>query len=556
MLPISTVINFSSFYHTNVIPNDSILFLSKYKLEETILFAYVLKNAFKKPLKEAVQNEIVSIFFKNLDNQTFERLLQLLESDKSVLFSDASLNKLIVELINLNSIKKDEKLSLNTPTFSLDFLNAILLVNEIHYKSVGILERPNSPELLWDILLMQHINSLDEINFSRTSAVKHLIFSKFLSKKSINGLDAINNLLKKNHNLDNIHELNLNILNIFVQHQTSLKSNLFPLKIGPDEKIYSILVNLDYVLCINKFNKTNFTEDELIRRPFLLHEDGNLYLLDIRNFSLIMDKFWIFFLFKSNCMKLIDSTLSNINSFLSFIGKEYYEKFFLLNLIKDLNKKYVEVFPSDDQNRPDISILIDKRIIYLIEIKSSSLHFNTLLDQNTAKFKEFIDKNFAKEKKGSNQLIRCIDILHKNYKKLYQIKDIDKLIVVPIIIYTEHHLNKPMVNKYVNESFYGNILSKKYNFKEVLPLTMIYYDFFTENIFLLKNHSRLLKIIIRDYWKYIRKKDKIYMKFQSAQNYMEASISFDDYAIGKYGFYKTSPKDIFKNINRIFNLEN
>ncbi|ERJ57156.1 hypothetical protein [Sphingobacterium paucimobilis] len=552
MIPISPVITYSQFYFTEFTSSKELNTLYKYKIEDTILFLIGVRNGFSSKKNSQYQFDLVKAFFDFLPIQKKKRLLQLLDGSNSVLVTHTVVNRIIVDLFNQINYSQDN-VSLNSESFASDVLDTLLAYNESQYQSVDILERPDTPELAWDIFLMQDNNSLDEVHLSRTSAPKHLIFNKFIKKST--SIDDLTLYLNENFYVNSTHELNLHLLQVFIQNTANLESKNTLLKIPPSEKIHQVLIKMEYVFGKGITKNNSFNVGELITKPFFLHSDGNLYLTSSRDFALIMDKIWTFFLYKSKAIQKINTQIKNVNDFLSFIGKEYYEKFLLLKIFNDFSKKYVRVLSSDDQYLPDLSMIVDNKTVYLIEIKSSSLNYRTFLNRNTQEFKQFIDENFALKKKGVRQLINNIRHLADKSNELYNIRSTNKLTIVPILIYTEHHLTKPMVNRYVEDHFKKELAEINLPFKEVLPVTMIYYEFFIENADYVKKKPNILKGLIRDYWRYIRKKEREYVKFKSTQNYVESSVSFDDYLIYNPNVYKSEAKHILDNMTRIFDLK-
>lgn len=556
MMKVFPVINYSLFYETNNLPKDVLKKVLTYNLENVILFLIAARNCFRVRGRKGLDFKLVQTFVASLPTAKAERLLTLLNDENAEfhLITNVVINKLLLDLSGFLSTAPGQD-SLNDPKFSEDILDVILVYNEIHYTSKNVSLEPDTPELIWKIMLMQDVNATDEVNFARTSAPKHIIFLRFLRILFKDELKGLNTYLQEKHGIPDIREFFVTIINVYVQLTNALNNGHSLIKIGPSEPAYDLLHGLKMVIDRETISNRNFDIGTLITKPFFKATDENLYLVDSRDFAFLTEKAWIYSLFSSGAISSVRPEISGLNNYLSFIGKEYYEKYLLSTLLKSLESSGIRVLPSDDQYLPDLSIIVNEKDVFLIEVKSASINYRSIDDQKVHEFKDFIDKQFAIEKKGVSQLVKNISYLTDDKYSLFGIRNkVEKLTVIPIIIFVEYHLDIPAVNTYVNEKFTEalNVIDKP--FKELLPLTMIHYDFFIENIRLLKKDRSLLKRLIREYWRNSKKKISEYEKFKSTLNYMKSQISFDRYVIGKEGVYRVDQKDIFSDMADVFCL--
>jgi len=556
MLKVFPVINYSLFYGTAGVPENPLEKIAGYDTENVILFLISIRNCFRIQGRKYSEFKLFQTFLKNLPTYKAARLLTLLEDGEVQyhLVTTVVVNKLLIGLFN-QLPNTNGGISLDVPEFSEDVLDSILICNEIHYASKNILIEPDTPELLWKIMLMQDVNATDEVNFTRTSTPKHLIFLRFLRTFFKDGLGRLNDHLRDNHGVSNIHEFFLTIINMYVQLTNVLKNGNTLIKVAPAEAAHYLLHGLKLVIEKEAINSGKFDIGVLITKPFFKHRDGNLYLIDHRDFAFLTEKAWMYSLFSIGGIGAVKPELSRLNDYLSFIGKEYYEKYLLSNLLSSLESSGIRVLKSDDQHLPDMSIIVNEKDVFLFEIKSTSLNYRSIDEQKVQDFKDFIDKQFASEKKGVSQLIRNINYLANDIHDLFGLRNPSgKLSVIPVIIYVEYHLDTPAVNAYVNEQFQVAIEQIDNPFKQVTPLTMIHYDFFIENISLLKKDRGLLKRLITDYWRNAKKKSSKYHKYRSTLNYMESKVSFDRYVLDKEGIYRVSKEKVLADMAEIFHL--
>src|SRR5690606_35143834 len=107
------------------------------------------------------------------------------------------------------------------------------------------------------------------------------------------------------------------------------------------------------------------------------------------NFAFLTEKAWMYSLFSSGAISALRPEISGLNNYLSFIGKEYYEKYLLNVLLGSLESPGIRVLTSDDKHLPDLSIIVNEKDVFLIEVKSASINYRSVDDKKVHEFKDF-----------------------------------------------------------------------------------------------------------------------------------------------------------------------
>lgn len=543
---------YTNFYENRSIPEDPISQLSLFDLEEVILVLILIKNSLNPKKLENLENNTLKALITRLPKPKQKRLLLFLANPKIpyALTNGIVISKVITDVIRLLKYN-DPKTDINSIELEENLLDVILAYNEIHY-AAKLEPKPDDHLVLWKLLLMQDISGIDMVTFSRTSVPRQMTFNKFLQFKMGDSFAEFEDNLRSATGVSNIHEFILIFLKIYA---LGTQSHNGLMSIDKTDRAYNILIDTGLVIDANMEESDKFELPSLISHPFFMNSKGQLFLIDTTDFELVVNKIFAHLLFIKGEISRFLPKINSYNNYQSLIGYEYTEKYLMRNLFLSMQKPGCRIILSDDKYLPDLTIILNERDIILFEIKDTSMHFNVSYLQDVQAFQDFIDKNFATGKKGVRQLLNNIGYLKTDEHNLYQLKTgQQKISIYPVIIFTDQHLTKNGVNDYIAEKARDDLAELKPHFKDIKPPTMIHYDFFVENISLLRQNPSLLKKSIDLYQKTFRQKMSKYNKFRSNANYMDAMVSFDRFIIGHNKLYRLDKMSILNQINKIFNL--
>lgn len=547
------ILNFSEFYPNSKIPSQPLDLVAEFDIEEVILTMVALRNSLERNHYDLRKDEMVASILAKLPSSKSKRLSGMLfGKHEFALVHSVVISKILVDLFG--------KLSSNQPSLDIEkddyeerILDVILVYNEIQYNHLLVEGKPDSHELVWGLMMMQKLSGFNEVDYARTGPIKHLILLRYLRITLGDKFQKLEKSLKETIGLNNIHQF----LGIFINIYTFLSNKKNPIvllpRISEEDPNYPYLVLMDLVIDKDVASNGSFDTGELITRPFFMAKDGSTYVLDHRDFSLLNEKGFVYFLYKKTNLKSL-LFFKNFNELFSHFGLYFYEKFLLKTLFKSLERPGFRVIDSDDNLLSDFTLIINETDVFVIEVKSASMHYKIFDQKDIKGFKKHIDDHF-RESKGVPQLARNISYLKNDTSNLLAIKKpASKLNIFPIIIFVDPQIETHGVSDYVGEKARIEFAKFSGSFKEVKPLTMISIDFFVENIQLLKRDRSLLKRLIMGYHVAIRRKKEQYQKFRSTEKYVESMVGFDLFTIGKEEVYRQEQLKIFQNLAKIFCL--
>lgn len=552
MKNIHPVLMYTNFYQNKPIPDDPLSQLGLFNFEEVILVLILLKNSLNPKKLESIENETFKTLISRLPKVKQKRLLLFLANPTIpyALTNGIVVSKIITDVIKLLKYN-DPKIEITSVEFEENLLDVILAYNENHY-TAKLEPQPDDHQVLWKLLLMQDISGIDIVTFSRTSVPRQLVFHKFLQLKMGDKFAEFEDNLREVTGVSNIHEFILILLKIYALATQNLNGLI---TIDKTDRAYKILIDSGLVVDAKMDECEKFDLPTLISHPFFRTSKGELYLIDSTDFELVVNKIFSYLLFSKGEIGRFLPKINNYNNYKSLIGYEFIEKYLMGNLFQSMQKAGCRIILSDDKHLPDVTIILNERDIFLIEIKDTSMHFNVSYLQDVQAFQDFIDKYFVTERKGVKQLLNNIEYLTTDKQSLFKLKaDRKKINVYPLIVFTDQHLTKNGVNDYVACKAHDKMAELKPNFKDIKPLTMIHYDFFVENISLLQQMPSLLKKSIDSYHRSCRQKMSKYQKLRSTANYMDAMISFDRFIVDHNKLYRLDKMFILNQIDKIFNL--
>lgn len=547
------VLNYSQFYPDAKIPSQPLDLITGFDIEEVILTMVALRNSIERNRYDLRKDEMIASMFAKLPSSKSKRLIPMLFGKQGfALIHSVVISKILVDLLR--------RLPFNQPILDIEkddyeerILDVILVYNERHYNHLLLEGLPDSHELVWGLAMMQNLSGFNEVDYARTGPIKHMILLRYIKLTLGNRFIELEKNLKDNIGLDSIYQF----LGIFINIYAFLtnKQNPFLLlpQVSRDDPNYPYLSLMDLVIDKEVAASAKFDTGSLLTRPFFKAQNGNIYILDHRDFSLLNEKVFIYFLYEKTNLKSLLS-FKNINELLSHFGLHYYEKFLLRTLFKTLERPGFRVIISDDNLLSDFTLIVNETDVFVLEVKSVSLNYRIFDQQNQKDFKKHIDDYF-RERKGLPQLVRNISYLKNDSSNLLKLKKpASKLNIFPLILFVDPQIATHGVADYVGERASVEFSKLSSCFKEVKPLTMISIDFFIENIELLQRDRSLLKRLIQNYHAAINQKKQQYNKFRSMEKYVNSMVGFDLSVIGQEGVYRQEQQKIFRHLARIFKL--
>lgn len=320
----------------------------------------------------------------------------------------------------------------------------------------------------------------------------------------------------------------IEIIKISFEKNTKYNTNNFAIKSNSD---FQVILD-QYSLSIDEYNtNTSLQLDQLgIRKKPLLKIDQDVYL--VLNWKFLYRSVYLgtFFDFKERAgMKY--------NIVKSIIGKKVLEERLFRNLFSYMWQTHncILHFPENEDNGfPDCYLRIGK-YIFLIEFKDYLAPTDIVSSESFEKIKSHLDRNFVEndkhQKKGIKQLLAQITKLNTecfvfdNYESAGFKKR--NIIICPVIVTTGFHYQMPGINSYLSEKL-STLLSEEINldFKRVLPLTMIDFQFLFRQFNRIRKKEIDLKEIILSYQERIRNYKNEYKKQPNLKNTFKLHSSF------------------------------
>ncbi|WP_293312325.1 hypothetical protein [Pedobacter sp. UBA5917] len=548
------VLNYSIFYPGYPMPGDPLKLIETFDLEQVILTMVALRNSLERNRYDFKNDILVQSILVKLPNTKAERVMQFLSGKKPfALVHSVVISKILVDLFK-NLKNNQPKEDITEGEYEQRLLDLILIYNEHHYNHVVLEGKPHTHELVWSLMMMQDLSGFDEVDYARTGTIKHMVFIRFLQESLGEKYPLLEKSLKETTGLDSIYQFMSIFLHLFVHLAKREQPVLLLPQIAREDPNYVFLDPLGLIIDAKIAANEHFDIGTLFTRPFFRTSTGQIYVLDHNNFSLLVERSFIYLLHnKSNIKELL--SVKNFNGLLSHFGFKYYEKFLIDRVLKSLVRTGVRLIPSDDKLLSDFTLIVNETDVFIMEVKSVAINYRVFDEQNPSEFRKYIDEQF-REKKGLPQLVRNIEYLINDQNNLLHFKKApSKLNVYPIIVFSEPQMATFGVADYVGEKAKAELAIFSKKFKKIQPLTMIHSDFFVENIELMSRDRGFLKKLIESYHKHIASKKEGYRKFSSPQNYVKSMVGFDKYVIGKSGAYRMDQKRIFAHLSEMFRLK-
>lgn len=549
------VLNYSTFYVGSKPSEHPIEMFDGYDVEDVILTMVGIRNSLERSNYDYEKDGAIKAIMGCLPPEKANRLKYFIYCKPGFsLVQPAVIDRILVDLFRRLNADMVTKRIFGDGHFEQCILDVLLSYNEFHYSNNIVDDIVNSHQLVWKLVMMQGVSGIDKVDFARTGPIKHLVMLDFLRKSLGKQFPLLQESLEKEAKLDNIHQFLGTFLQLFSYLENHKGKEILLPQIQSNDPLKAFMEPMGLVMTKQVTMDERFDIGMLLARPFYETSKGATVILDHRNFSLLVERVFMYLLYyKSDYPKL--ACIKNLNGLFSHFGKHYYEGFLMHKLLGFLKRQDVRIIPSDDKHLADFTLIVNETDVFVIEVKSVAIHYNVFDTQNVDEFQKYIDDNYLIGA-GTPQLQRFIHYLKDDGQKLLNIqKPASKLNIFPILIFTDPQAATYGVNDYVG--LRANIEFEKYKpeFNKVMSLTMISSNFFVENIKLLKKDRNLLKKLIKEYHFFIKRRKQLYEKNQSIQNYGMSMVSFDGFAIGKHGAYRVPQSEIFSILGDVFGLK-
>lgn len=411
------------------------------------------------------------------------------------LFNNLTLINNIILDYRIDSSKNDL-----TPEEELNILKVILLNNQ--NLDTTIPKENNFIRIFWRHTLPQF-----EFNYN-----KNFVSSIYLSESIFDYLKSEYPKQYKEYlrysKVSSAKEFIKNII-LFYINGYNKQGKLFYSSFSVDLVTKNALLE-NFIIDIINFNSKEFSKKKKdkyfkgLRETPIIKDEKNNY--NIFNWNFIVDKFYqglVFDFYKNTSLK----TNMRFDDFKSNLGVQFSEKVFFKNLLKKIypkNTDDVVLLCSDEKPNYDFDfyLRIENKIL-LIEFKDYLMpdlvkygESEKMIDYFQSRFVSNEDK-----KKGISQLLYQIKKIDSNIKVYEDLKiNKERLIIFPIIIYTDNSFMVPGINRHLDKIFRKKLQLTKNDFFSVHILTMISSEFFIEKFKFLKENNTFLPSLIHSYY--------------------------------------------------------
>lgn len=546
------VLTYSLYYPGKKLPERNVERLSGLNRDVIYNLFCRLKMTLSRSSEREMHQPFIGWFISLLPEGHGKRLKQFLFNGSADHFISTALvvNQILADLFSEPEGELEPQYE-RPDYISLALMETLLIYNDHHFRYLAIGARQDDHDLLWQIMMMQDLNGANQASFARTGAMKQAVFLSYLEHLLKEKFGEYEAKICAKLGIAKLVEVSLMYVGLQVEQDKRLKTKDPLICIAPLTPLYQLLYNLKLVTEPQN-PAAEFSVFNIMMQPFIRLSNGYLSLTGTHDFALITELGWGHFLFKEGTLLSYIPQFAK-STFQSFFG-HYVEKFLLGKVFTSLEQKAFRVIPSDDKKTPDMTLVLNETDVFIIEIKTSTLHYKDWEQQDMAAFKKYLDNNFISDKKGVIQLYKCLQNLADDPKGLFSLNTpLHELQIYPVIVYTEPHAGIVAVNDYIinNSPVLAPELSAK--FGVVNPVTMIDGDFFIENVKVMRNNKGLLKDAILRYHSGTQDRKKQWQKVNSTLNFSKAMQNFDNYSIGYEGLYKEGQMDIANEIKAIFN---
>lgn len=512
------------------LPSDTFSLLRKYSTKNILIkIAYI--NAIIYDLKEEKHDR--RIFEEVLFGQMsiVRKLVDYLDYKISngSFFASAHLSELIKDA--LNNYNESQQEDLPYPEFALDLFKTILIYNE---KYNDKLDAKSNLTSFRDVFAL---DALQQYYVRSTTPMIYLLKFAFMCKFLSGDLQLRDATISFCQDYGMATPWNIAKFLIGLYTDTDKNNAKFVLKKTaiPTDFLKDWTIGKEYITQKKRLT-LNF---DIIPRP--LFESGNeeLIILDFNFFQYTIDQGFFFKIFKKT-IEPCGGKLSNLNNFLSFIGKEYFEDYLCKILLQKIFSHNRQVVYSDDKYQ-DFLIKTSSDNLLVIEAKMTNVNAKAMENIDFDAFRKEIEDNFLSKKEASGKNKGVYQILHQlkqisdnaNHDELsdiLKIKNIKRLNIYPILLTSDTNYNVFGTNAFVNEKCSADFAEIREKYQTVKPVLVLNVNTLIKYFGYFKRNKNNFTDLIKGYFKEIdRQKKQYHSDKDDIYSYLASSISFDSY---------------------------
>lgn len=512
------------------LPSDTFSLLRKYSTKNILIkIAYI--NAIIYDLKEEEHDRRIfkEVLFDEMP--IVGELVDYLDYKKSngSFFASAHLSELIKDA--LNNYNESQQEDLPYPEFALDLFKTILIYNE---KYNDKLDATSNLTSFRDVFAL---DALQQYYIRATTPIIYLIKFAFMCKFLSDNVQLRNPTISFCQDYGIASPWNIAKFLIGLYTDTDKNNVKFVLKKTdiPTDFLKDWTIGNEYIAEKRRVT-LNF---DIIPRPLFECSNDEFIILDFNFFQYTIDQGFFFKIFKKT-IEPSGSKLSDLNNFLSFIGKKYFENYLCKILLQKIFSNNRQIVHSNDKYQ-DFLIKASSDNLLVIETKMTSVNAKAMENIDFDAFKKEIEDNFLSKKEVSGKNKGVYQILHQlkqisddtnqdEVSGIFKIKTAKKLNIYPILLTSDTNYNVFGTNLFINEKCSVDFDEVRKKFQTVKPVLVLNVNTLIKYFGYFKTNKDSLTDLIKGYFKEIDKRKK---KYQSDKNdiysYLASSISFDSY---------------------------
>jgi len=512
------------------LPSDTFSLLRKYSTKNILIkIAYI--NAIIYDLKEEEHDRRIfkEVLFDEMP--IVGELVDYLDYKKSngSFFASAHLSELIKDA--LNNYNENQQEDLPYPEFAFDLFKTILIYND---KYNDKLDATSNLTSFRDVFVL---DALQQYYIRATTPIIYLIKFAFMCKFLSDNVQLRNPTISFCQDYGIASPWNIAKFLIGLYTDTDKNNVKFVLKKTdiPTDFLKDWTIGKEYIAEKRRVT-LNF---DIIPRPLFECSNDEFIILDFNFFQYTIDQGFFFKIFKKT-IEPSGSKLSDLNNFLSFIGKEYFENYLCKILLQKIFSNNRQIVHSDDKYQ-DFLIKASSDNLLVIETKMTSVNAKAMENIDFDAFKKEIEDNFLSKKEVSGKNKGVYQILHQlkqisddtnqdEMSGIFKIKTAKKLNIYPILLTSDTNYNVFGTNLFINEKCSVDFDEVRKKFQTVKPVLVLNVNTLIKYFGYFKTNKDSLTDLIKGYFKEIDKRKK---KYHSDKNdiysYLASSISFDSY---------------------------
>ncbi len=416
-------------------------------------------------------------------------------------------------------LKGNENQRKTTPNDYINLFKAYLFLNEQYsFKSDKITEytqNKDDNQILLTYYLTLFFYQLEFLNPAKDYFIqifKAILFFKFAESSE---LEPFLKTFLEERGYDTWQSFIKNVASVFLRQfnmedYVSYKDSKYIIQVDPKSTRELTLLNgLDIVKSKKSTFDVNDNDFKILRKYplFKIKEDQFIFL----NLKFFLDKLFNSLQFDFyDILKRKDKNLTLPLFRTNYYSQKFVEEYLLNYILFEAFKNKFKVFKSKNFKGFECSdfYLIHFNNLILIECKDIIISAEVKNSQDPKAIYEYIKSRLI-EDAGVHQLIKTIIKIDEGKSKQDAIDDVqskyEKIVVFPIIVYTDRTLDINGVNFYLNSIFEDELSKISLKKVEVKKLILININFLVEYIDVLKVKNFDFLMYLKEYDKYLNK---------------------------------------------------